>query len=601
MGGIAGIIHFRGDPPERGDALALSAALARRGPDDRGVFAEGPVCLVHRRLMTSDKEIRLPVVDESFVLALDGRLYGGDEGQAAVRAWRSRGPEGLADLDGSFAMAIWDRRRHTLWLVRDRLGCRPLYWTRRGHQVAFASEIPPLLDLPWVSRSVCSDHLAEYLSFRYVHAPRTLFREIHAVPPGHVVRISTADEWLDCWWTPPWCRPGEGQTDPDEAAREVDRLLRASVRKRLDSRSKVAVLLSGGLDSSAILHHACEAGPTPPLTFTVKLADDPFDETALAARVAKVMGAEHHLVPIDHRDLIDTIERCTRVMGQPLPSAAAVLQMLLFEQIRPSARAVLSGDGGDEVLGGRVMGDLARRMFRNHLLGLAPKPIEDLARQIAGRVGRADLAASPADFGRDRKVGGSSVFQSIERVSILRDPALARPGIRRSVLDPLYQEVDTDPINAVLHVWQRGWLPEDSLARSDRMAAHLGMEVRYPLLDRELITYLAGLPGPLKVRRRGPRVITKWPLRRAMRKRLPRPLLHRPKRSLPNPLDHWLRTAGQDFLADAVDGIARSSATPFEPSAVRKLAEEHTAGTQNHGLKIWTVCLFHVWQRALGV
>jgi asparagine synthase (glutamine-hydrolysing) len=175
-----------------------------------------------------------------------------------------------------------------------------------------------------------------------------------------------------------------------------------------------------------------------------------------------------------------------------------------------------------------------------------------------------------------------------------------RPGIRSLVLEPFYQEVDTDPINSVLHVWQRGWLPEDSLLRSDRTAAHNGLEVRTPLLDPSFVRTCNSLPGTVKVVPQGTGFQTKWPLRLAMQDRLPDAVLRRPKRSLPNPLGRWLRGDGRGFLDDAVDAIQRDAAALFAPQHVARLRDEHVAGRADHGLKLWTLVLFSVWRRQVG-
>ncbi len=599
MGGIAGILHLSGPPPLRDQGHQLSAAVAHRGPDRKGVFAEGPVVMAHRAFHALRREPAEPREHGDLVVTLDGRLYAGGV-DAFAAAWADRGPDCLAEVEGDFAAAVWDRKRQVLWLARDAVGTRPLYRAHHGVKHAWASELPALLGLPWVSRELAPDRIAEFLSFRYVHAPRTLFRDILAVPPGHLVRIDATGERLERWWCPRWAPP-EAPPPPDaEVVRGVDEALGRSVLRRAGEGEPVAMLLSGGLDSSAMLWHLAREREGVP-AYTVALSDDPVDETSFAGRVAKVMGADHRIVRITNEDLIDHVEACTRMSGHPLPTAAAVVQHLLFKAIRPDARVVLSGDGGDEVLGGRGMDQIARRLRRARTLARASGPLSGSLQRIAGKAGLRDLAASRHHFGRDRMIGGSRVFHSAERVEILRDPGLVRPGIRRMVLDPLYQEVDSDSLNAILHVWQRGWLPEDSLSRSDRMAAHAGVEVRYPMLDRELMARCAALPGPVKVHRQGTGYVTKWPLREAMGDRMPdRAYVRRPKRSLPHPLDRWLRLQGRDFLRGAIDGLLADPTALFAPSAVRRLVSEHLDGKANHGLKLWTLTLFHTWRRTLS-
>lgn len=598
MGGIAGIVHLEGDPPLRDQGFQLSAGVAHRGPDRKGAWSKGPAVLLHRELRTLRPAVPQPYEHEGLVFVLDGRLYEGDM-PALARDWLRRGPDCLADVMGDFALAVWERDTHVLWLARDATGTRPLFWASHGTRHAFASEIPPLLGLPWVSRELSTDNVAEFLSFRYVHAPRTLLRAVHAVPPGHVVRIDIRSTNTERWWRPRWSLPGARPPKDADAIASIDEALAKSVARRAGPDESVAVMLSGGLDSSAMLWHLSQTRQSVP-TYTVALSDDPVDESSFAGRVAKVMGADHQVVRISDTELVDHLHDCTRMMGQPLPGASAILQHLLFKAIKPDARVVLSGDGGDEVLAGRGMHQMAARLRRTRLMGRAAGPLNGPIRGLLGRAGMSDLATQPVHFGRDRNIGGSRVFNSTERVEILRDPGMVRPGIRRLVLDPLYQEVDSDPLNAILHVWQRGWLPEDSLSRSDRMAAHAGVEVRYPLLDRDLMATSAAMPGPVKVHPVRLGWVTKWPLRQAMRGRMPdRTYLHRPKRSLPNPLDRWLRGAGRDFLQSSIEGLLSDPTALFAPSAVRRLTQEHLDGKANRGLKLWTLVLFHTWRQAL--
>lgn len=599
MGGLGGIIHFEGAAPLRDQAAQLSAGVAHRGPDDKGWFAEGPAILVHRSFATMRAQVPEPATTPTTALMADGRPHDLGTGKV-LELWEAQGNAAFDLLMGEFALAIWSRDQAVLWLVRDPCGTRPLYWSRRGTKVAFCSELAPLLGLPWVSRELAADHLAEYLSYRYVHAPRTLVRDIQAVPPGHVLRVDRSGVQLDRWWQPRWAPPATPLPEPGECADRVDTMLRRNVERRIAGPADVAVLLSGGLDSSAILYHARSLQKRVS-TFTVALHDDQVDESAFAGRVAKVMDTEHHLIRLASGDIIDAIPACSAAMGQPLTSAAAVLQHLLFREIRPSCRIVLSGDGGDEVLGGRGMERIAARLRRNHVFGRTAGPARRLWRKAAGRLGAQDLAVSYTQFGRDRNIGGSRVFTSTERVAVLRDPGMVRPGIRRTTLEPFYQEVDSDPLNDILHTWQRGWLPEDSLVRSDRMGTHQGLDVRTPMLDPSMLRLAASLPGNAKVRSRGTGFVTKAPLREAMRGRLPDPLINRPKRALPNPLAHWLRTDGADFLRHEVDALCADPSGLFLPAEVQRLATEHLSSRADHGLKLWTLTLFQVWRRVVQI
>lgn len=576
--------------------MALIAGSLRFDGDPDPVLDPGPVAAGARDRWASTSAPGPGLLRPGSVspwLAVDGGPPG-DGLQAVERGWDPRSFAMLHRLGGDWALARWEPQAQVLWLARDPFGGRPLFWARSGPRLAFASSIPALTGLGWVSREPAMDHLAEYLSFRYVHAPATLLRQVFEVPPGHVVRLDAQGERLHRWYDPGWCRPGAPEPDAAEAAVAVDRALRRAVQRRLPHGEPVAALLSGGLDSSAILFHARQLQPDV-VACTVAVADDPAAESPFAARAATVLGARHEVVRVSDADLIASVDRATAAMGQPLPSPAAVIQLLFFEHLRAHRRVLLGGDGGDEVLGGRGIEAIGARMRGSRVVSRVPRPTRDLVRAVARRAGLRDLAVAPDHFGADRLIGGSRVFKSHERLEVLRDIGLVRPGIRRTVLEPLYQEVDTDPLNQILHVWQRGWLCEDSLARSDRMAAAAGLDVRFPMLDREFMALCAALPGGAKVRSSGLSFRTKWPLRRAMEGRMSPQLVNRPKRALSAPLDRWLAAEGAHFLRTRIAAVCEDPAGLFAPSELRRLSERHLAGVENNGLKLWAILLFQAW------
>jgi asparagine synthase (glutamine-hydrolysing) len=577
---IAGIVGFGGDPPDPSEL----------GAGTEGVFRENATLLFRGR--RAGEALEQPVVSDRYALVVDGRIWEG--WRTLLQRWAAVGVQALHEIIGPFALAVWDRRDEVLWLARGAVGTRALFWARPAQRVAFASEMAPLLRLGWISKDVATGHLAEYLSFRYVHSPRTLLRDVHSVPPGHVIRIDASGERIERWWNPPWSPVDAPLGDDAETAARVDAVLHRAVERRLGD-NKVGVLLSGGLDSSAILHHARTLGAPPP-TFTVTFEDEDSAEAPYAGRIAKLMGAEHHPIRLEPAALVDAIGACTAAMGAPLPGPSALVQHLFFVKTRGHVPIVLSGEGGDEVLGGRGLGPIAAGLRGTEAMRALPGPIRGLARSLAGRVGLSNLAMT-GSIGLERVIGGSDVFPEKDRIAILQNPAHVRPGIRRAVLEPLYAEISSDAINEILHVRQVGWLSEDTIARSERMAAHAGLEVRYPMLDREMLEVTASIPGAMKVRRQGLGFTTKWPLRLAMEGRIPDQLLNRPKRTMTTPLDGWLKGAGVAFLVERTEAICADGL--FHADAVRKLVNEHRSGHRDHAVRLWTLLFFQAWRESL--
>jgi asparagine synthase (glutamine-hydrolysing) len=560
------------------------------GAESRGVFRENGALLV--RTPRTGETLDQPVVSDRFALVVDGRIWKG--WRTLLDRWAAVGSSALQEIVGPFALAVWDRKERVLWLARGAVGTRALFWSRAAQRVAFASEMAPLLRLDWISKEIATGHLAEYLSFRYVHSPRTLLRDVFSVPPGHVIRIDAAGERVERWWNPPWSPPDASIGDDADTAARVDAVLHRAVERRLEG-GRVGVLLSGGLDSSAILHHARTLGAPPP-TFTVAFDGDPSAEAPYAGRIAKLMRAEHHAIRLEVSALVEAIDGCTAAMGVPLPGPAALVQHLFFQKTRGEVAVALSGEGGDEVLGGRGLGAIAAGLRGTEAVRNLPGPFRGMARGLANRVGLSNLAIT-GSIGLERVIGGSDIFPEKERIAILQNPAHVRPGIRRDVLEPLYAEVTSDAINEILHVRQVGWLSEDTLARSERMAAYAGLEIRYPMLDREMLEVAASIPGAMKVRRKGLGFKTKWPLRLAMEGRIPDQLLNRPKRTLPSPLDRWLRGPGATFLVERTESLCNDEL--FHADGIRKLVAEHRSGFRDHATRLWTLLFFQAWRSSL--
>jgi asparagine synthase (glutamine-hydrolysing) len=591
VGGIAGIVHFRGDPPSRELAKQLSSAIAQRGRDDKGVFYGPPIAMVQRRFRSEADTGKRPHIGDRYAMLLDGP---GDLTQVA-KTWPEQGIAALSDIGVGFSIAIWDRREHVLWLARDPVGSRPLYWAQDTQKFAFSSVIRPLLNLDFVSRELAVDQLAEYLSFRYVHAPRTLLRDIAQVPPGHIARVDSSGVRVDRWWTPKWSAVGAPTTDMNVATDRIDAAIQRATERSLRADVPTGVLLSGGLNSTIALFHALRANTQDPIAYTASLDGDPADESAFAARIAGVLKADHRIITIDNTSLIDAIDPVTEAMGHPLPSPAGLAQHLLCQAICSDVRVLLSGTGGDEVLAGRGMPLLAERLRRTRMVGRLPAPTRKIGRRIAQAAGLKDLAIAQIDFGLSRKIGGSRVFDAAERVQLLRDPAMARPGVRHSLLEPMYQEVVSDPINEILHVWQRGWLCEDLLAREDRIAAFHGVEMRHPLVNISLLELAAGIPGPDKLKRSGLGYQGKAHLRRALYDRVPQQLIDRPNRSMPSPMGEWLRGFGAKMVRDRIDALCDDPSALFAPKALRRIARDHHDGKADHGVKLWTLILLGAW------
>jgi asparagine synthase (glutamine-hydrolysing) len=606
MGGLAGIVHFDGTAPDRGALARVTARLAHRGPDSSGTFFEGAVALGHRRRAVVPTRSRQPLVTPECVVLLDGWLYdhlktalaAGDarttltDVQALALAWRKWGTSLVNHLDGDFAVAIWDRRDETLHLLRDRLGSRPLYWVRDGARFAFASELPALLELPWVGRDLDGGALSEYLSFRVVHAPRTLLRSVKQVEASHWLRVRQQGLDSRAYWRIPYAPAGAAPERAASTTAHLQEILDEAVRRRLADGAPAALYLSGGLGSTAIAASARKLHRNLP-SYTIGFADDQNPEAPFAGRVAKLLGLEHHDVTIGSAELADSFSRAVRALGHPIGSPAALLLLLLAERVADDARVVLTGDGSVELFGGRMLDTAVRGLRRTTAIQRLPGPLRGPASRVLSGVtvggDRVDL------FGLAREIGGSDLFNLHDRRALLARPDFARPLLRHEVLVRFYEEADTDPINAMLHAYLCSWLREEGLVRADRTAAHAGLDARFPLLDREVVEAAAALPGPAKIGRGAGSLRTRWPLRALLHGVIPPPLLNRPKRGLPAPLDAWLAGPGRLFMDQRLGQLV-SRTDLFRPQAVVEI-KHRVPHEPSAGLQLWSLFILDEWLR----
>jgi asparagine synthase (glutamine-hydrolysing) len=611
MGGLAGLIQFRGDPPEPELLARMAQRQQSRGPDGSGAWADGPAAFHNRlRRIRPGKKVQ-PVVAHDLVVMLDGWIYDHldlvrdlpgfapdlSDTEALLLAWRRYGIDVLGRIDGEFAFSVWDRRARTLALARDRMGVRPMHYAARGDKFAFASEIAPLLEVPWVSREPEPQRLAEYLSFGVVHAPRTLLQEVHQVEPGSTVRVDADGVRARTWWRIRYAPVGSRRPRDSEVIERLEELVDRAVSKRMPKDVPTGLYLSGGLGSSSIAASARRKGLSLP-SFTVSLADDPFPEAPFAGRVARLLGLEHHEVLVSSADVAQQFDASVRVLGQPVGQPGTVLQLMLARVAREHVRVALSGDGGEELFGSERLDDLVRMLRIARWVGLLPRPARFALQGVVGRERVARYSVPPERFALEHGLGGVSLFSAAERGAILRDPALARPAVRTDVLGAMYAELDTDPINTVLHGWLRSALSEAVLTRTDRTAAATGLDVRFPLLDREVVEATAALPGAVKVRRVAGSVHSRWPLRALLRGELPEVLVDRPKRGLPTLLGSWLAGPGRLFLEERCARLKRDQHGLWNGAAIEELrraaGRSHAAGN-----KLWALFVLDEWMTAL--
>ena len=579
MGGIGGVRALSAGACTMAALHEMAALLRHRGPDGSAVWMGPDIGLAHTRLAVLDVEpADQPVhsVDGRWVLALDGAIANRDllrsrldypfrtgrDAEVVVAGLALEGISFVERLQGHYALAAHDLRTDTTHLVRDRLGVLPLHYRHVPGGIAFGSEVKALVA---VGPPPQVDHrsLDAYLAWRSVPAPDTLFEGIKKVRPAHRVSITAGGRVEEVpYWAPP-------ETDPDDTWSASDAIeavgdgVREAVRSALVADVPVGAFLSGGLDSSIVVAQVQQLGGDRPFhTFSACVGDHGQDES-WARRVSTLLGTRHHEVQLRAADVGNLWELLTWHRDAPLSDPADIATFVLAREAREHVGVVLSGEGGDELFGGRS---------RHRIAGLAARSAVLPARLRSGLTGSLER----------RLDARHAAFTAPERHRLL---GAAPPPERRAA-----PTLGADAVDRMLRHELRHRLPDDLLERDDRMSMAASLRVLPPLLDHRLVELAFRLPTSVKMRSGS----TKWVLREAARPLLPDEVVDRPQAGLRVPLGSWMRAGLRDTARDRLTGTESWVASTFDPALVREVLDRHDRGAGDEG-RLWTLLCLEVW------
>lgn len=637
MCGIAGIVNAT-DRHGRADLAAtvraMTDTIAHRGPDSEGSWLDpaAGVALGHRRLAIRDLSPtgHQPMVSSCgrWVIVYNGEVYSHREIAADLesRGRRMRGSsdtevivESIAEhgvthtverLIGMFAFAAWDRHEHTLHLVRDRLGIKPLYWTELAGTVLFGSELKALRAVPGWSPTIDRDAVSAYLRHGYIPAPHTIHRDVHKLEPGTIVRFSPGQAPHHSRYWDLRAIAAHGVRNPEagsdqELLDRLDTLLGDAVERRLVADVPLGALLSGGIDSSLVTALMQERSNRRIQTFSIGFDVAGYDEAPYAKEVARHLGTEHTELYAKPEHALDLVQRLPHFYDEPFADSSQLPTMLVSELTRRHVTVALSGDGGDELFAG----------YQRYVIGTSrwarvtrtPLPI----RRAAGRALLAipengfDLAARllpqrrrPDHLGRKihkvaRSLGADGDDMYLQMLSQWDQPdAIVRGGHEphgvlwdRSLRDDLPDLLDRMQLEDSVT-----YLPDDILTKVDRASMAYALEARVPLLDHRVVELAWHLPQTMKVRDGQ----AKWALRRILERRVPNELIDRPKMGFGVPIDHWMRGPLRDWCEHLLDPTRLESQGLLDPEPIRERWQQHLAGA-NWAYPLWTVLMLQAW------
>jgi asparagine synthase (glutamine-hydrolysing) len=611
MCGICGLVGPDATP-ER--VAGMTDLLAHRGPDDVGAWHAPGVALGHRRLSIIDLSPgghQPKLAPGGLAMTYNGEIYNyrelrdelvglghsfssDSDTEVILEAYRRWDVGCLARLNGIFALALWDAPRRRLFVARDRLGVKPLYYRHDAGRFAFASEAKALVadDAPPID----PDGLANYLAFGHAVGAQTIWRGVRKLLPGHYLLLERGDLHEHPYWDVRFA-PDRTMTEADAVA-GVRAGLERAVRRQMVADVPVGAFLSGGVDSGAIVALMARQGGAPVKTFSVGFVDGgpAYNELAAAARIAGHVRADHHAVELRAADLPAMLDRLVWHYDEPFADAAAFPLLAVAEAASRHVKVVLTGEGGDELFGGyrrfafeRLSGyyQLAPRLLRDGVLALAQRlPRARRAKQALRAMGTPEPSA--------RAGAWLEVFGAEARARLLRPEVLA--GMSRH--DPLdayrrHHDPGRDLLANLLYIDTKTWLPDAYLEKVDKATMAVGLEARVPILDHELVELAATIPSAYKVRGRHLKVVFK----KAVADLLPPDVLARPKHGFAVPTDPWFRGALRGHVADLLLGPGARSGELLRPSEVRRLLDEHASGRDVHDTRLWTILNLELWLR----
>jgi asparagine synthase (glutamine-hydrolysing) len=610
MCGICGTYNFDQRTADPDLVRRMAGTIAHRGPDDEGFLFDGAVGLGMRRLSIIDLAGgSQPVYNEdgSIGIVFNGEIYGyvelrselerlghrfttRSDTEVIVHAYEEYGERCVDHLLGMFAFAIWDSRKRELFLARDRLGEKPLFYTRVGNQLVFASEIKALLQHPGCSRELSEEGLSHYLAALYIPFPTTIFRDISKLPPGHWMRVSERGIRIERYWFPEQLRPRK--LSIAEATEEFRSLFADAVRLQMRSDVPVGASLSSGMDSTSVVAYAAKTLADSRLkTFAVGFTGADWDERPGARNVADIFGTEHYDISVSPADVSRLLPRLVWLLDEPMGDGSIVPVFMVSQLARQHVKVLLNGAGGDELFAGYPRYGIGRLPLHRRLLQSVPPALKSAAVSVAGLrsrgfANRVHVAVRSVDR---HYYEDTTWFTEAERRALTGRNGSAYADIVREHYDRLGW---ADPVNRLQFVDMNTYLSDDLLPQVDRMTMGVSLEGRTPFLDYRLVEWSLTLPSDLKLRNG----TSKYLLRQAMGGVLPPGILDRPKRGFGPPFTSWLESGLLDLTRGLLLSPVAQARGIYAAGAIKQLL---SADIRDYRIaqQIWILLILETWFR----
>lgn len=594
--------------------------LAHRGPDGDGHFWDGEIGLGHRRLSIIDVDGGAQPIgneDGSLQVVFNGEIYNfvelrnelegvghtfktRSDTEVIVHAYEQWGMDCVNRFNGMFSFALWDRNNRKLFLARDHLGIKPLYYTMIGKRLAFASEIKALLQVPDCPRDLDTESLADLFTFRYVPSPKTLFRGIFKLPPGYLMSATAKDIEIHRYWT--WAPRLIEDRREDDLIEEYQWLLEDAVRLQLRSDVPLGLFLSSGIDSGALLAIMSKYSSRPVQTFTIGFEEGlKTNEVEDARETARRFGAGHYSMMLSHKDYGSYFERYMRDLEEPVADEPAPAFYFLANITRQHVKVALTGQGADEPWAGydRYLG-VKLSILYSRLPRLITECVAPLIARIPGRMERMKrgiASLSEADilvrfakiysfFSADMK---AQLYKGALKGLFDAAPYGTMERLRRLQADVTH----LDALSQMLYIDTRANLPDDLLMVADKTSMANSLEVRVPFLDYRLVEFVEALPPSLKLKG----ITGKYLLKKVLRKYLPLETIYRKKKGFAHPIADWLGTSLKPLVEDCLLSRDSSLSRYFDQHYIRQIVTKHLERKEQYMRQIYLLVSLELWHR----
>lgn len=623
MCGIVGFIRHDQSNSEAQEIISrMSSSLIHRGPDDEGFYLGNHIVLGHRRLKIIDLETgHQPITNEdgSIVIIFNGEIYNYKElreklkqgvhkfytktdTEVIVHLYEDMGIGCVKELNGIFAFALWDKRADKLFLVRDRLGVKPLHYLNFNGHFVFGSEIKSILKYPVVHRDVDISSLAKYLLYEFVPAPGTIFKNINKLLPAHILVYDhkTKIIKLDKYWQPGFANKFDNMSEED-AVEQLLVILRRVVKKELVSDVPLGLFLSGGIDSSALAFLMAEAGVGKINSFCIGFTEKSFDESRYAREVADYLGLKHREEILNYKMMCQAMPEIVNFMDEPLADASIIPTYLLAKFAKKYVTVILGGDGGDELFAGYDTYQAHRlakyynflpvslRKFINGAIDYLPVSISNLSLDFKLKKFKCGVNYKP----EHRNAIWLGSFGDTQINDLLNNQIKIDKAMLFNDIDMHIAQAKTikDEVELAQFLDLRFYLQDDILVKTDRASMANSLEVRVPFLNHELVDFVTRLPANLKLNG----LQTKYILKRAIKNKVPRKILKRRKKGFGVPVARMIKTDFKSLVNNYLDERRLKKEGFFNAYYVKNILDEHFKGSKDNRKQIWTLLMFQLW------